>query len=187
MAGSIRSCVACRTRRSPSELIRLCVGPDGVVYPDYRARLPGRGAWVDPDRACVERLERQGKILQRAFKGPVKTAGLLERVQAANHKAVEDALSLAARSGLLQGGKERVRASLSQERAIALLLAADTSPRLKEDLRSRTREILTVELPHDKVSLGAHIGRGPRAALVVGRGRVGQNLLQELRRLQALR
>lgn len=55
--GPVRSCVACRTRRPQGELLRLARTARGFEI-DPERRLPGRGAYVCPDReAC--RSERQ--------------------------------------------------------------------------------------------------------------------------------
>lgn len=53
-------------------MLRL-VARDGTIVPDQNAILPGRGAWVHRDRACVE-----GAIQRRAFGRAFKTGGLLD-------------------------------------------------------------------------------------------------------------
>ena len=87
-----------RQRAEQSELLRLVVDPQGLVHVDYRGRLPGRGAWVSPDREAIEQLERKPGLLSRSFKSKVDTRGLLGRVQMANRAAVDAALSLASRA-----------------------------------------------------------------------------------------
>ena len=39
-----RTCIVTREVGPPDAMIRFVVGPDGVVVPDLRHRLPGRGA-----------------------------------------------------------------------------------------------------------------------------------------------
>nr|WP_052395746.1 YlxR family protein [Kutzneria sp. 744] len=56
--GPIRTCVGCRARASDSELLRAVVR-DETVVPDPRRRLPGRGAWLHPDPACLRAAERR--------------------------------------------------------------------------------------------------------------------------------
>ena len=41
-----RLCVATRTVRPVSELIRFVIGPDGAPVADLKRKLPGRGIWV---------------------------------------------------------------------------------------------------------------------------------------------
>ncbi|WP_433787260.1 YlxR family protein [Actinomycetospora sp. CA-101289] len=50
---------------------------DGVVDPDPRRRLPGRGAWVHPEADCLHRAERRSAF-PRALRvpGPLDTGAL---------------------------------------------------------------------------------------------------------------
>ncbi len=169
-----RTCVATRERADQDALLRLVRTPDGQVVVDYRGRLPGRGAWVKPARSALELLERKPKILSKVLRGPVRVEGLLAQAQASNQAALEHALSLASRSGSVVGGGDRVRTALNSGRATALILAADASPRGSADLARRAGGLPVVTLPLDRETLGARIGRGPRAALVVLRGKAGE-------------
>jgi len=162
----VRTCVASRQQAGPDELVRLVQDLDGRVLVDYRGKLGGRGAWVTPRRQEVELLEKKPRILSRAFKGAINSAGLLDRMRDANGKAVDFGLSVAARSGALAGGKEQVRAALAGGQGLALILAFDTSERLKDDLRGRARAVsgdslFVIELAMDRDTLGAKVGKGP--------------------------
>ena len=181
-----RTCVVTREKGPPKRFVRLVRGPDGVVYVDYRARLPGRGAWVLPRRDALEKLEAKPRILNRALRGPADTSGLLERVRVANVAALQDALSIAARSGALHGGKDRVRLALGAG-ALGVALAADASPRLVEDLRRRAGGRPVLAVGWTAAELGALVGKGPRAALAVLAGKPGAAVLRELRRFSELR
>lgn len=183
-----RMCVVTRERRPPDELVRLVLSPEGRVEVDYRGRLQGRGAWVQPQRALLEKLEKHPGILTRPLKSSaIDAAGLLARVRDANTRAVLDALSICARAGALQGGKDGVRAAISNGAALAIVLAEDASPRLATDLQRRAEPLDVIALPLDRDALGAQVGKGSRAALAVRRGRPGRHLLRELRRMAALR
>jgi predicted RNA-binding protein YlxR (DUF448 family) len=74
--GPVRTCIGCRSRASASELLRV-VAADGVVDPDPRRRLPGRGAWLHPDPDCLYRAERRSAF-PRALRvpGPLDTGAL---------------------------------------------------------------------------------------------------------------
>jgi predicted RNA-binding protein YlxR (DUF448 family) len=54
--------VACRTVRAKRELVRIVRAPDGRLSVDQRGKAPGRGAYCDPDAACLERGVREGAI-----------------------------------------------------------------------------------------------------------------------------
>ncbi|WP_081915470.1 YlxR family protein [Saccharothrix sp. NRRL B-16314] len=64
--GPVRTCIGCRARTLPSELLRVVV-VDGAVVPDTRRRLPGRGAWLHPDPDCLRNAEKR-RAFPRAFK-----------------------------------------------------------------------------------------------------------------------
>ncbi|WP_268753743.1 YlxR family protein [Agrococcus sp. Marseille-P2731] len=54
---SIRTCLGCRARSEPAQLVRI-VANDGEAVVDLDRRLPGRGAWVHPSQQCAERALR---------------------------------------------------------------------------------------------------------------------------------
>ena len=63
----IRTCISCGKKRHKGELIRLALDPMGKVIQDKEKIRPGRGAYVCPEKACLEGLTR-GIRLQRAFR-----------------------------------------------------------------------------------------------------------------------
>ena len=72
VAGPVRTCVGCRERDVKPALLRVVVA-DGVLTVDPAGRLPGRGASVHPDPACVDLAERR-----RAFPRALKVPGPLD-------------------------------------------------------------------------------------------------------------
>jgi len=88
--------VGCRTRRPRAELVRLAVA-DGHVRADLAARLPGRGAWCCPDRACAEAaVAREGRALRRALRlGPRRVTldgeALRDQIAAAGGRTADHA------------------------------------------------------------------------------------------------
>ena len=70
----MRQCVGCRElNRSPAnrqkpkkELIRVVRSPEGQVSLDFKGKLPGRGAYLCPDPACLARAKKS-RALERAF------------------------------------------------------------------------------------------------------------------------
>ena len=64
----VRTCVGCRGTGSRSELVRVVV-VEGVLVPDPRARIAGRGAWLHPDPACLD-LAVKRRALPRALRVP---------------------------------------------------------------------------------------------------------------------
>jgi predicted RNA-binding protein YlxR (DUF448 family) len=68
--------VGCRSRAAKIDLLRV-VAVSGTLVADRRGRLPGRGAYVHPDLACVDLAERR-KAFPRALRhaGPLDLAPL---------------------------------------------------------------------------------------------------------------
>lgn len=62
----MRQCVGCREMKEKKSLIRVVRSPEGQVSLDFRGKLPGRGAYVCPDRSCLKRA-RKSRALERAF------------------------------------------------------------------------------------------------------------------------
>ncbi|MFT4298923.1 MAG: YlxR family protein [Aeromicrobium sp.] len=71
-----RTCIGCRKRAAQTTLVRLvAVQADTltVVTPDPRRRLPGRGAYLHPDPACVDQARRRA-----AFGRALRVSGALD-------------------------------------------------------------------------------------------------------------
>lgn len=66
----MRQCVGCREMKAKKELIRVVRSPEGVVSLDFKGKLPGRGAYVCPQSACLARA-RKSRALERAFDTPL--------------------------------------------------------------------------------------------------------------------
>jgi predicted RNA-binding protein YlxR (DUF448 family) len=75
--GPVRTCVGCRRTGTRSDLLRVVVTRGGSEEPalvvDVTRSLPGRGAWLHPDRRCLELAERR-----RAFPRALRVAGPLD-------------------------------------------------------------------------------------------------------------
>ena len=75
-AGPIRTCVGCRKRAPAFDLLRFVAAgaeDDLKLQPDPSRRLPGRGAHLHPDPACLALAERR-----RAFGRALRLAGVLD-------------------------------------------------------------------------------------------------------------
>ena len=62
----MRQCVGCREMKPKKELIRVVRSPEGQVSLDFKGKLPGRGAYLCPDPACLARAKKS-RALERAF------------------------------------------------------------------------------------------------------------------------
>ncbi|MGZ8578286.1 MAG: YlxR family protein [Actinomycetota bacterium] len=65
-----RTCVGCRTKTAKHELVRIARPPGGAPVIDRSATMPGRGTYVHPRRACVDRALKTGAV-DRALRSTV--------------------------------------------------------------------------------------------------------------------
>jgi predicted RNA-binding protein YlxR (DUF448 family) len=124
-AAPARLCIATREVRPVGELIRFVAGPDGVVVPDLRRRLPGRGVWVTARRRLVEEA-----VKRRAFGRGLKTDAkalpdLPDTLERLLERSALDALSMAYKAGHVVQGYAKVEAALDGGPVVALLRAGD--------------------------------------------------------------
>lgn len=182
-----RTCVACREKGTPDQLLRLVCEPgtDRVIV-DLKGRLPGRGAWVHPRSACVERLQAQGGRLAHVLKQPVQVDDLASVIRERIMGAVLDGLSMAAASGSLVGGHDRLRAALIGGEVTAVVVASGASERTLSSLRQVAEGVPFVPVALDAGELGDRIGRSARAALGVRSTRGAAFVRLQLRRLADL-
>ena len=81
-----RQCVGCREMKDKKALIRVVRSPEGNISLDFKGKLPGRGAYVCPDPACLKKA-RKSRALERAFDMaiPPEVYGQLEAQMEGDH------------------------------------------------------------------------------------------------------
>lgn len=62
----LRQCTGCREMKPKRELIRVVRSPEGEISLDFKGKKPGRGAYLCPDPACLNRAKKS-KGLERAL------------------------------------------------------------------------------------------------------------------------
>ncbi|MFQ5794522.1 MAG: DUF448 domain-containing protein [Candidatus Bipolaricaulia bacterium] len=158
-----RTCVGCRKTKEKAELIRL-VCPEDRPIVDLEAKLPGRGAYVCPERSCVERGANV-KRLSRAFRKPVSMPGgassLREDILTALKKRILSLLGRARRAGKVVSGWNNLKSRLNELQLI--LVAEDASNHVWERF-GRLEDAFRL---FTKQELGAAIGKPPRSAVGV--------------------
>jgi uncharacterized protein len=187
-----RLCVATRTVRPVTDLIRFVVGPDGEAVPDLKSKLPGRGVWVTGTRdALGEAIKR--KVFARGFKRDVRLAAdLLNRTERLLEKAVLDALAIAGKGGFVAAGFAKVEAALAHEEIAALLHAAEASPdgvrKLDAALRRRPQtHPVTVISTLTVAQLDLALGRPNVVHAALLAGPASDTFLARSRRLERFR
>jgi uncharacterized protein len=187
-----RLCVATREVRPVTDLIRFVVGPNGEAVPDLKEKLPGRGVWVTATKPALDQAIRR-KAFSRGFKREVRLpSDLLSRTEWLLEKAALDALSIAAKAGLVAAGFAKSEAALGHGEAIALLHAAEAAPdgvRKLEAARRRSRRTAAVPVIEFLTSAQLDLALGRpnviHAALLAGPP--SNTFLARLRRLERFR
>jgi uncharacterized protein len=123
--GSLRTCIVTRQSRSPDEMIRFVLGPEGRVVADIRRKLPGRGVWVT---ACADLVAQA--VASRGFARGFKTAAVAPPTLPADVEDLLEAdalqsLSLANKAGLVTTGAAKVEATIARELPALLVQARD--------------------------------------------------------------
>ena len=77
----VRTCVACRVRRSQGSLLRVVRKPDATVDIDLaKKRSPGRGAYLCFAISCIEHAKVR-RILPRALRCEIKDEVYIQLTQ----------------------------------------------------------------------------------------------------------
>lgn len=187
---SERRCVLTGERGPRAALNRLVLDDAGQVWPDVRARAPGRGAWLGVGRPALETAVAKGKLkgaLARSFRSGdvVVPADLADRLGVALRDNALNRLGMEARSGALLFGSDRIGEAARAGKIAMLLHAADAGEdgsrkldqawRVGSDMEGSDRRGTTLPVGRDLLSqaLGrenaVHIGvADDRAAARIG-------------------
>jgi predicted RNA-binding protein YlxR (DUF448 family) len=189
-----RTCIVTRKVRAPSEMIRFVLGPDNVVVPDLKQRLPGRGVWVSARAPMVEEATRR-RLFARAFKAEAKaSATLAAEIDAALLKDLKGALALANKAGAVTTGFTKVESAIAKGAISALIHASDAAPdgrrKLAGALWKHTGGTISAlpiidQLSSDELDMALGRVHVIHAALLTGAG--GEGCIARWRRLQAYR
>lgn len=186
-----RKCIVTGESGDPDRLIRFVAGPDGMIVPDLKRTLPGRGCWVTATRAHVEKAVAKNhfaRSLRRKVTASPELGDLVDRLIA---ERTVGALSIARKAGQAVGGAAKVDSAVRAGRAIAVLhateAAADGIRKLDQARRATVHlggpdaaafKLLSAE------QLGLAIGGGNAIHAAVLDGHAGR---AALRRLEDLR
>lgn len=66
----LRKCIGCGEMAGKRGLIRVVRSKEGEVSVDVTGKLPGRGAYLCLDKACVEKAKKS-RAVERALKCPI--------------------------------------------------------------------------------------------------------------------
>jgi len=120
-----RTCIVSRETHPREALLRFVLSPEGEVVFDLKGTLPGRGAWVKPERAALQEAIAR-RAFSRAFRAQARVPDdLLAQVVAQLKEAAVSTLSMARKAGQAVAGFEKVREALREGDAAVIIEAVD--------------------------------------------------------------
>ncbi|MGV6805315.1 MAG: RNA-binding protein [Ruegeria sp.] len=183
--GPERKCIATGEVQPRFGLIRFVTSPDGQVFPDVAAKLPGRGVYVSADRTALDTAVGK-KLFARGFKAQVSVPqNLFDEVERQLLRRVIELISLARKSGDAVAGYEKVKSWLDREDAWVLIQAVDGSGRGKSKLSTPHFGKYIGWLTADE--LGQAFGRQTVIHAALGSGGLAKRVVEEAQRLRGLR
>ncbi len=189
-----RRCILSGAHGERDDFIRLVADADGGVWPDLGARLPGRGAWIAPDRAALEKAIAKGRLkgaLSHFLRRQVTPADdLPARIESALEQRALNRLGLEHRAGHLIFGSDKLAEWIASGRVALLLHAADaaTDGTLRLDQLWRVhggRPDCRIMLLAGRDALSRALGRENIVHSGVRNGKAAARIARELRRWAA--
>jgi len=122
-----RLCVATSEVKPIADMIRFVIGPERIVVPDIKRKLPGRGVWVTARQSVLADAVRRN-VFRRGFKADVEVSqNLPDLVDQLLERSVLDALAMARKAGAVIAGFAKIESAIESQEIVALLQARDAS------------------------------------------------------------
>ena len=168
-SGPRRSCVHCRKTQEKRTLLRIVASPEGSWIVDWRQRLPGRGAYLCTEPACVAGAMKRGSLRAAlSTNGRDEEGDLMSLVREGVGSRVLRMVGMAARSAKLTKGRDETREALTRGRAFITIMAGDASDRTKRYFRTIcARQGVNLFELFDKNVLGKATSRSELAVLAI--------------------
>jgi predicted RNA-binding protein YlxR (DUF448 family) len=185
-----RTCIVTREVKDPAELIRFARTPSGVVVPDLRGKLPGRGVWVTCASSKVAEAARR-RLFSRGFRADCEAPpDLADQTAALLRQDALATLSLANKAGQVSAGFERVAEQARKGRVAVLVEAADGAADGRRKLHGKFKEAGTSPEMIDvfeSAELGLALGHSHVIHAAIAEGGLARKFLAAARRFSAYR
>jgi uncharacterized protein len=190
-AGPERLCIATREVCKVEELLRFVAGPEGLLVPDLRNRLPGRGVWVRNDQALLAKAIQKKAFTRALGAGVTLPPDLIGQVDQLLERDALQMLALTNKAGAVITGFAKI--AEGRARLLALVQAKDGSAAEIARLRGLCRrragggdEIYSLAL-FDGAQLGLSLGREHVIHAAIIMHETGSAFLRRARRLTDFR
>lgn len=188
MKAPSRSCAGCRAVKVKSSLLRYVVSPDGEAVLDYNSKLPGRGAYLCPERSCMESVVK-ARGFARAFKRQISSPSLEDMLDAVTIKAkgrIDSLVVVAVKAGKAFLGTVSVEGGIKKGKVKHLFCSNELSGQAKDKWRSEAKRI---KVPLDFFSFSGAIDRltGGKKTIGISDSRISAEIAIELALITKLR
>ncbi|MDQ6978079.1 MAG: DUF448 domain-containing protein [Ghiorsea sp.] len=181
-----RTCFCCRKVLDKVMLLRLVVDDEGQIWPDFSAKLPGRGVYLCLEVVCLSKMsDKRLQVLRRDFSPQLPQWQVLQQ-------RLSDMLGLRFNQ-LLSGmkrqaviGRDAVMHQMWDRKPLLILFASDAGDALlrqvkdavekREDGKSLRTKVLMLAL--DAKSLGLALGREKVSVVAFLKGSPQEKLWQ---------
>ncbi|MBI1179065.1 MAG: RNA-binding protein [Alphaproteobacteria bacterium] len=181
-----RRCIVSGETSPQAGLVRFVVGPDDVIVPDIKGKLPGRGLWVSARRDMVEAACAKNAFARAARQRVSVPEGLPELIESQLAAGCLALLGLARKAGELVAGFEKVKAWLQQGAAVALVTASDAAEDGRRKLHGLAAGVPEVDaFSAEQLSLA--LGRGNVVHAALREGGLARRFLADVNLLAAYR
>jgi hypothetical protein len=154
-SGPERTCAATGWKGPPEAMLRFALSGDGVVTPDIRRRLPGRGVWIKLDAAAVRQAAAK-QVFARAFRAKAATPpALADDVDRLLEADALQFLSLVNKAGQIVAGAFKVEAAIASGKVVGLIHASDGSADGAQKLDRQLRSLEGEAAPAPRINIFA--------------------------------
>jgi len=188
MGAPERSCLNCRKKGKKGELIKLASTPSGVVI-DYSEKLPGRGAYLCPDRTCIEKGLR-ADTLSRAFRQgakPPEVEAFYAELKGKVEKKIASLLGMARKSRMAAYGFDAAAEAAKKSPDGLLIMAWDAAENTVRKFKESNPEARFKEVRFStKEQLGELLGSQPVGVVFITGPALAEALYREMGRLNII-
>ena len=165
-----RTCFACKTTREKQLLLRLIVDEEGQIWPDFSAKLPGRGVYLCMEEDCLNKMsDKRLGVLRRDFSPQLPQWDVLQqRIFDMLSQRLNQLLNGGKRQAVI--GRDAVMHQMWDKKTLLVLFAADAGDALLRqvndgmdkralgEMKSAAQDKTIVSLL-DAEALGSALGR----------------------------
>jgi uncharacterized protein len=181
-----RRCISSGEICNKSDMLRFVVAPNKEIVPDVSEKLPGRGIWVKTNRIFLEKAISKKLFLKTAKEKVAVRNDLVSFVEALLLKNVIALISLSRKSGIAVSGFEKVKSTLADGSAKALIQARDGSEGQKSKLRPPDGKNSYIDCLSSQ-ELGLAFGRNYVVHASLTSGGLSKRVVHEALRLNEIR